>query len=152
MSKQRRIIEQLRNNAVALISLVVAVTSLSYNTWRNEKSEYNRNQREAAFQVLLALGELQQVAWLNHYDQDVTGAGNPRAGWALVLTIEDLCELLAEPVPMNASALTAAWEDNWASLGKRDASGQLINTGNDRIRAEILKLRADTRSLLAALD
>lgn len=33
--------EQLRRNTVAPISLVVAVTSLGYNTWRNEHSEFN---------------------------------------------------------------------------------------------------------------
>ena len=41
--------EQLQRNAVALISLFVAVSSLSYNTWRNEQSEFNRNQRQASF-------------------------------------------------------------------------------------------------------
>ena len=30
--------EQLRRNAVALISLVIAITSLGYNTWRNAVS------------------------------------------------------------------------------------------------------------------
>ena len=57
----RSITEQIRRNAVALISLVVAVTSLGYNTWRNEASEGNRNQRWASFEVLLELGELRQL-------------------------------------------------------------------------------------------
>ncbi len=39
---------QIRRNTVALISLAIAVSSLSYNTWRNEKTEINRNQRIAA--------------------------------------------------------------------------------------------------------
>ena len=43
---------QLRRNFVALISLVVAITSLGYNTWRNEASEYNRNQRLISIEVL----------------------------------------------------------------------------------------------------
>ena len=44
MSGERSsIVEQLRRNTVALISIVIAVSSLSYNTWRNEKTEYNRN-------------------------------------------------------------------------------------------------------------
>ena len=37
--------EQFRRNMVALISLVIAITSLGYNTWRNEASEANRTQR-----------------------------------------------------------------------------------------------------------
>ena len=36
---------QLHNNAVALISLFVAVSSLAYNTWRNETTEAQRNIR-----------------------------------------------------------------------------------------------------------
>ena len=51
------ILEQLRRNTVALISLVVAISSLSYNTWRNEATEENRNLRVAAFEILLKLGE-----------------------------------------------------------------------------------------------
>ena len=42
---------QLRNNAVALISLAVALSSLAYNTWRNERTEHNRNVRTATFEV-----------------------------------------------------------------------------------------------------
>jgi hypothetical protein len=42
--------QQLRNNAVALISLVVALGSLGYNTWRNERTEYNHNIRTATFE------------------------------------------------------------------------------------------------------
>src|SRR2546430_12543122 len=40
--------QQLRDNAVALISLVVALGSQAYNTWRNERTEHNRNVRTAA--------------------------------------------------------------------------------------------------------
>ena len=53
--------QQLRSNAVALISLAVALTALGYNTWRNERTEHNRNIRVAAFEVLTQLGELQVV-------------------------------------------------------------------------------------------
>ena len=45
---------------VALISLAVAVTGLGYNTWRNEASEHNRNQRLVSIELLLMLGDLQQ--------------------------------------------------------------------------------------------
>ena len=69
---------QLRRNAVALISLVVAITALTYNTWRNEKSEDNRNHHQAAFEILLKLNELQQVVFHHRYDGDTTDKGNPR--------------------------------------------------------------------------
>ena len=33
------ILEQLRRNQLAIISLLVALTALGYNTWRNELTE-----------------------------------------------------------------------------------------------------------------
>jgi len=88
------VIDQLKRNVVALVSIIIAVSSLSYNTWRNEKTEENRNQRFAAFEMLLKLSELQQVVFHNHYDKDRTGKGNPRTGWAYVLTVRDLSRVL----------------------------------------------------------
>lgn len=54
--------QQLRSNAVALISLAVALTALGYNTWRNERTEHNRNIRVAAFEVLTQLGKASLIA------------------------------------------------------------------------------------------
>jgi len=48
-NESNTVVSQLRRNAVALISLVIAICSLSYNTWRNEKKEDTRNQRFAAY-------------------------------------------------------------------------------------------------------
>ena len=59
--------QQIHNNAVALISLFIALSSLAYNTWRNETTEEQRNVRHAAFRVLESLGELQQVVDFRHY-------------------------------------------------------------------------------------
>ena len=85
---------QVQRNLVALISVFIAVSSLSYNTWRNEKTEYNRNQRNASFEVLLKLGELQELVFYLHYDSDAEAKGNPRTGWALALTVRDLSQVL----------------------------------------------------------
>ena len=84
------VIDQLKRNTVALVSIIIAVSSLSYNTWRNEKTEENRNQRLASFEILLKLNELQQVVFHSHYDKDSLDKGNPRTGWAYVLTVRDL--------------------------------------------------------------
>ena len=59
--------EQIRSNSVALISLSVALIALSYNTWRNETTESQRNIRQASFRVLESLGELQEVADYRYY-------------------------------------------------------------------------------------
>ena len=145
MAVRATIKEQLQRNTVALISLVVAVTSLGYNTWRNEASEYNRNQRLVSIEVLRNLGQLQQVVFHRHYDMDETDKGNARTGWAIVLTITDLAIVLEEPLPAAAENLRAVWGDDWQKLG----GDQL---GSDRIIAAIEALRTDIHALLHNLD
>jgi len=56
--------QQLRNNAVALISLAVAISSRAYNAWRNERTARNRNVRTAAFEVLMRAADLERVTFL----------------------------------------------------------------------------------------
>ena len=152
MPRSDKIIVQLRRNAVALISLVVACTSLGYNTWRNETSEHNRNQRLVSIEMLLVLGELQQVAWVNHFDTTVDVQNNARSGWALVYTARDLSLVLDEPVPASVAELLGVWDEHWATLGKRDADGQLVAYGNERIQESIEQVRADVGALLVELN
>ena len=119
---------QAQRNAVAIISLLVALSTLSYSTWRNEKSEDNRNHRQAAFEVLLKLNELQQVIFHRHYDMDEADKGNPRLGWTIVLTISDLSQLLP---PANQREKTSApWQTEWEPLQplhRRHQSQQLLH-------------------------
>ena len=137
MSKRIAFKEQLRRNAVALISLVVAITSLSYNTWRNEASEHNRNQRLVSLEVLRNLGELQQVVFHLHYDQDLDMLVNPRTGWAIVLTVNDLAMVLDAPLPETAENLRSVWDDHWDKLGKDDASVEAVITALEATRDKV---------------
>ncbi|MDH3410746.1 MAG: hypothetical protein OEN51_15415 [Gammaproteobacteria bacterium] len=137
--------EQVRRNMVALISLVVAITSLSYNSWRNEQSEYNRTQRLVAIDALMKLGELQQLVYHNHYDRDTTDKGNPRTGWTLVLIIRDITTILEEPLPQASESLRATWAAHWANLGDSTEA-------KDAIEDSIESLRGDLLAMLSALD
>jgi hypothetical protein len=74
-----QLVTQIKRNQLAIISLVVALMALSYNTWRNELTEENRTIRKAGFEMLVHIGELQRITYLAHYDQDKVG-GNPRKG------------------------------------------------------------------------
>jgi hypothetical protein len=132
-------VEQLRRNAVALISLVVAVSSLSYNTWRNEATEDNRNLRFAAFEILLKLGELQQVVFHVHYDKDLD-KGNPRIGWAYVLTINDLAKVLPDTLQDSAAGLLQAWGQNWENLADSPISLDIVMQALDATRSQTLVL------------
>jgi hypothetical protein len=132
-------VEQLRRNAVALISLVVAISSLSYNTWRNKATEDNRNQRVAAFEILLKLGELQQVVFHVHYDKDFD-RGNPRIGWAYMLTINALAQLLPDAMQAATSRLLQAWGENRESLADSTASLEIVMLALDDTRNQTLVL------------
>jgi hypothetical protein len=138
------LIEQLRRNQLAIISLVVAFLALGYNSWRNELTEHNRNVRTAGFEMLLNVAELQQITYLAHYDQDVVG-GNPRKGWAKVLVLKDLAELMPDPARMGTGNLADTWQANWELLGTDARAVEAIDIALDRLREDIL-------TALAALD
>jgi hypothetical protein len=135
---------QLRHHSVALISLIVALTALAYNTWRNEQTEENRNIRTAGIELLLKLGELEQVVFLSHYDADPV-RGSPRIGWAYALTIRDLGRLAPDPVTTSSRELLDVWQANWTGLGEDEATAARISSGIDRARNDVLEV-------LAALD
>lgn len=137
--------EQVRRNSVALISIVIAVTSLSYNTWRNEQTEYNRNQRLVSIEILIKLEELQELVFYNHYDRDSQSRGNPRSGWAKVLTIRDLAQILEHPLPASAATLADTWSRHWQGLGDEQGNA-------DAILEAIETVRNDARELLRSLD
>ena len=138
--KKNIILKQIKNNTVALVSIFIAVTSLSYNTWRNEKTEDNRNQRYAAFETLLKINELQQLVFHNYYDKDTEIKGNPRTGWTYVLTINDFSRLLHEPLPSSCSQLQQIWDDNWKDISTNQASVDAILAGIDQVRSDVLLL------------
>jgi hypothetical protein len=137
--------EQLQRNAVALISVFIAVSSLSYNTWRNEKSEYNRTQRQASFELLIRLGDFRELVYHLHYDQDAVGDSAARTGWATMFTIRDLAQVLEEPLPAAADSLRRTWEEHWDDLGADSA-------GKSAIEAEIDAMRDITLEMLQKLD
>ena len=134
--------QQLRDNAVALISLVVALSSLAYNTWRNERTEHNRNVRTAAFEVLTKLAELERVVFLAQYDRNVA-LGSPRTGWTYVLVIRDLSAVVPAPVPAQAAELQRVWSGNWEGLGKDDeAAVNRIDDAIGKLRPTVVETMA----------
>jgi hypothetical protein len=130
--------KQLRENAVALTSLTLVVIGLAYNTWRNEQSEFNDNIRAAGFEILVKLGELERVVFHNHYDMDET-QGNPRTGWAYVLTIKDMGQLSLEGAKRESEKLVAVWQANWTGLGTDNAAVKAISDQVDALRAVVLE-------------
>ena len=137
--------DQIRRNSVALISLAIAITSLGYNTWRNEASESNRTQRDVAIEVLMKLGDLQEITWHHHYDKDFENKGNLRSGWTLVIVIRDISQILEGTVPESAVQLHVVWDEY---SGRLDESTEAKNAIIDAIEA----VRRDAVQLLQELD
>jgi hypothetical protein len=136
--------EQIRNNAVALTSLLIALTSLGYNTWRNERTEHNRNIRAACFEILTKLADFERVVFLAHYDRD-QASGNPRTGWTYIIVVNDLAQVVPGTVQPRAVALRDTWRVNWEDLGRES------DTAIDRIDNDITALRTAALDTLRSL-
>lgn len=125
--------QTIRKNAVSLISLAVAVSALSYNTWRNEKTEHNRNVRVAGFETLKELAALQvqvnRTTFHAEGDEEIIDA------WSRVLFIQDLAAISSPHVTQAARELENVWRDNVEHLSEQEA--------NRRISAQIVVVRED---------
>ncbi len=133
-------LDQVKRNIVALISLAVAVSSLSYNTWRDKLSEDNRNQRFSAFQILLKTSDLQSVIFYHHYEKETKDKGNLRTGWSHVLLIDDLANILPEPMPQVATELKHTWKEYSDTLENNPDSHKAIDKKVDALRNTTLQL------------
>lgn len=137
------LIAQIRKNLLAVISITIAVGALSYNTYRNELTEENRNMRRAGFEILKELNDLQLLIDYAHYDKSVEH-GNPIQGWSHVTYINDMSHLISVDVVDVSNNLTVIWGDNWDSV-REDKSA------NKNITDEIGAMRIVTRKAMHKL-
>lgn len=152
--------EQVRNNAVALISLFIAVSSLGYNTWRNETSEEHRNVRMAAFTVLEKLGALQEVADARYYylavGEEVASEGQLRLrGFGSAAMTRDLMMLMPEPGPGAGERMLEVWVTRFGALDDVDVAGRHTPEATEAIGVvteTIEDTRAAVLAVLASLD
>jgi hypothetical protein len=136
--------DQARNHAIALVSLLLAVFSVSYSSWRDEQTERHRNIRAAAFEMLTKLSEFERTVFLAHYDHD-SASGSPRIGWTDVIVIHDLASVAPAPLESKAATLRDVWRDNWERLGSED------ETSVEHIEVAVEDLRQATVSTLRGL-
>lgn len=143
---------QFKRHSVALISLVVAVVSLGYNTWRNETSELHRNWRQASFEITMEVNELQQIVLYRRYFHGrddhpfvpLRDAETWIGGWGKATSIRDLTSLLPDPLPQRGRALFETWQKNAGGLeaGGREAADaeQALLDALDDTRQSVLDL------------
>ncbi len=150
VKSKQTIREQFRRNAVALISLAIAITSLGYNTWRNEASEHNRNQRLVAIELILMLSDLQQALLDSRYGKESESKSNLRKGWVAVLTIRDISMVAGGAVHESADVLFATWERESGSLTSNDEAGN--DTAKTSIENALNAVRHNVQEVLRSLD
>ena len=139
---------QIYQQRLALLSLFIAISSLAYNTWRNESTEAHRNTREAAFIILQELGELEQIVSYRHYFSSSLEpnqlANNKDSdwirGWGKVSFIRDISQLLPNHISNASHSLIKTWQDHAAKLilGPNDPTGRLAE---QQIDSSIVILR-----------
>jgi hypothetical protein len=147
---------QIHNNAVALISIVIAVSALAYNTWRNETTEEQRNIRHAAFRVLEDLGDVQEVVDSRFYylafGSEIAAEGELRIrGFGSVAMIRDLMSLMPPPGPEAGRELHALWLNHFSSLDQLDVSGQHSQAAKEAERELTLAVRQVRAAVLEVL-
>ena len=143
MAGLKRFGEQIQRHLLSITSLVVAVTALSYNTYRNELTEQNRNVRNAGFELMKELNQLQLLIDYAHYERDAV-KGNPITGWGHVMYVKDMSQLVSLEVAAQAEALGSVWEKEWMLLGSDETSNARVTAAIDALRARV---RYDIRAL-----
>ena len=132
------IINQLRRNSVAIISLVVALSGLAYNTWRNEESEANRNIRDAGLFMMKELAHLQEVVLYARYDQ-ADDRGDLKTGWSHVLAVKDISYAMPENVQSSAAMLVKVWSEySHVITADEQNAYQAIDQAIDEVKQEII--------------
>jgi hypothetical protein len=135
----------LRRHGVALVSLVVALAGLGYNTWRNETTESHRNVRQAAFVMLADLGELQQLVDRRYFGAERGDLTRIRA-WGRVAALRDVGPLVSPEVAASSASLAQTWQDRLAALDGGNAQAEQaisrsVRETRERIMAELMALR-----------
>ena len=119
VSFRKSFASSIRRNAVALISLAVALFGTSYNTWRNQTTEAHRNTRTASFMLLDALGQLQEITDRRFYGGDHSDA-NRIEGWGKVSVVRDMAALVSPETDQDAKSLFETWKSHSDELDSGD--------------------------------
>jgi hypothetical protein len=129
---------QIKNNSVAIISLLAAIGGFMFDTWRDHQNEMNQNMRKAAFEVLKDLGELQTIVNYAHYEADVA-RGNPIEGWKYAIQIRDLSHLMNLKTAKEGQKLYEVWQLNWPSINKSPLSEQQVSEQISLLRTTVIE-------------
>ena len=138
------VLASVKRNLVAIISLVVALSGLGYNTWRNEATEAHRNVRQGAFAMLEQVGQLQQLVDQRFYagkKDDV----NRITCWGKVALLRDTAPLVSGATQQQAERLFQVWSEQLEAMDEGDAAAE--KQISDQIAALRNQLVAELKAL-----
>jgi hypothetical protein len=144
-SPPQRIVRDWSGRVMAIISLVVALTSLGYNTWRNESTESHRNIRQACFIILEESAALQQIVEVRFYGGD-RSKSTWIAAWGKASLIRDLGMLAPPRTGQEAQNVFHVWSKRSHGIDARDPLAE------DEMSDAIERLRRQTLDDLRELD
>lgn len=152
--------EQFRANAVALISIAIAIVALGYNTWRNETTETQRNVRHAAFRVLESLGELQEIVDARYYylpfeTAHVSEGASRIRGFGTVTMVRDLTGVMPDPAGQAGTELHELWLRHFLELHRVTEDGRHTSgatQAEQNLTGAIRETRAAVLEVLSRLD
>lgn len=121
---------------ISVISLIIAISALGYNTWRNEVSEHNRNIRASGFELLKASAKLQLLVDRQFYED--SSQLSAIEGWTRINFIVALSQVMPEPVKINSVQLKATWSENWQSLNISEDANKTISMANKQLETSII--------------
>lgn len=121
---------------ISVLSLLIAMTALGYNTWRNEVTEHNRNIRSSGFELLNESANLQLLVDRRSYADD--SSASYIEGWTRINFIVALSHVMPEPVRSNSQHLKTAWSDNWQSLNVSGQVNEVITSANKQLEVSIV--------------
>lgn len=142
MNLLQQLSRMFHKNGLSLISVLIACSALSYNAWRYEQSEQNQNVRVAAFNVLKELTSLQLLSDHAFYENNQI-QGSVLRGWAHVVLIEDMGQLLPLDVQQKSTALKAVWQHEFSTFYESKRSNERITESIEVTRKHVLNALAN---------
>jgi len=124
--------QQLQKNLVAVISVMIAILALSYNSWRNELSEDNRNVRAAGFEIMRESARLQYFIDSTTYSESAND-GDVIQGWVSINLILSLSKLMSPKIHERASNLKNVWTSQWSTLATDNNANEAVTRANDQL-------------------
>ena len=136
-NKKNSLVNQFKNNILAILSLSIAISALGYNSWRNELSEQNRNIRYAGFEIIKETTKLQQFLDQTTFIKKEEQSNTPIEGWVRIRLINSLSMFMNNLVQDKAKALYIQWRNSWQDLSSDEITNLQLSLNIEELIEEV---------------